>query len=503
MIKLTSFWCLTFALSFCLASQAQLLHVEQMPVTVEQRLVKSPADFSASTSIKQDGQSLMIEIIVKDDEWVRNIDHKTNYDRVEIYFAREYTDYVDYIYGETNGMPRLFRQTTEPSSLVDLKSFIENADYPKKAPSKEYPLPTPDKLSRKIIPIGLVGIELPAEENGKAKMLLTDLYHPFEKKVKQAMGNIAQMVNYTFEKLSDGYVIKAKVEKEALGFFSIPETKNFRMMVEVYDADASHVKQVSVASLNKSREALRPFYFQKIKLEQPFVYQLQGVNPKALKSTNISINGFYGQQGVSAFGELVQSIIYDRNVISEADLIEYFFHAESYTSETAQTGEFSFDIITFKAHHQRPFVENERMFIYQGTVQSSKIFAYDRAKTSNMVNMPAVLPNNYPGLVLYDYEPEEHNGWSDCGTCSDEVVSIFSLRDPGNPVQVFTIGAKLRRSGELFLERDTYRNVKDFDVNWDVPGKSFTVDIIFRPESRQKNFRVSYEIDEQLVVKKR
>lgn len=503
MIKLTSFWCLILTLSLSLSSHAQLLYVEQMPITVEPKLVKSPADFSASTRVTQDGQSLLIEIHVKDDDWVRPTAKKNNYDKVEIYFARDYTDYVDYIYGETNGMPRLFRQTTEPSSLVDLKSFIENADYPKKAPSKAYPLPAPEKLSRRIIPIGMVGVELPAVENGKAKMLLTELYQPFEKLVNQPMGNIAKHVSYSFEKLNDGYNIKAKVEKEALGFFSIPETKNFRLMVDVYDADSSHARQVSVASLNQSREALRPFYFQKIKLEQPLIYQLQGVNPKALKTTNITISGFYGQKGVSAFGELVRSIIYDRNVISEADLIEYFFHAESYVSESTQAGNFDFDIIAFKAHHQRPFAENERMFIYNGTVQSSKLFAYDREKTSNMVNVPVVLPDGYPGLVLYDYEPEEHNGWSDCGICSDEVVSIFSLRDPVNPVQVFTIGAKLRRNGELYLERDIYRNVSDFDVNWDVPGKIFTVEIKFRPETRQKNHKVSYEIDHQLQVKKR
>lgn len=503
MIQLPKYYLMHFLASFTLAfsGYSQVLLNEKLIVLHHADKVNSQADFSAEVKLTQEAQKLILLIDVKDDELIAPSGNK-DADKVEIYFSRQSTEFVDYIYGQTNGVPRLFRQSSEPSSLVDLKGFIQNADYPANTVSKDYPLPPPDKLSRKIVPIGMVGFELPLVENAKAKMLLRADYEPFEKLTGQSMGDLSPFITYSFQKNIDGYTLQVNIEKEALGFFEIPKTEAFRMMVDVYDFDSDHKKQASVASLTKSREYQRPFYFKKVNLSDPLNFSIPGVDDDALAKTNIKINGFMTKQGIAAYGELVQSIIYAPNIMSDADLLEFFFHHELFGFNTFQREGFTIDLISYKAQHKRPFAEDELMFILDGEVQSTKAFAYDRQKNSNFVNVPVLLPNNFIGIALYDYEPEEHNGWSDCGTCSDEVVSLFSLRDVNNPVQVFTLGAKLRRNAELYIDEDIYRHVKDFDINWTEPGKRFDIEIIFKPDTRQKNLTLSYEIDEQLKVRK-
>jgi len=493
---------LTLTFIFANSLQAQLLEVENMFLISGGAFKKSDVDIAAKCSLVQKDQMLELTITVKDDDIVSD-KSKKNMDKVELYFAAYHINFTDYVYGVNNGNQRLFRQSEEPSSLVDLKGFIKNADYPEKSISKEYPLPSPGKLENKFIPIGMVGYELVASKGVAPKMLLRNDYAPFEKKVLNEIGDLDKLISYSFELIEGGYEMKINIDKHALGFFNIPFTKGFKILVDVFDTDSEHSDNYTLLSSHKSREKNRPFYFNEVKLDVPFIFSLKDVDDAALNKTNIIINGWMTKRGVAAYGQLVQNIIYDKNIFSEADLLEFHFHPEYYTYSKEQIGKFEYEKISYKGVHNRPFAENEIMFIYDGTVQSSKYFAYDRNKTSNFVNQMAVLPNGFPGFALYDYEPEEYNGWSSCGICSDEVVALYSLREPMKIKQMFVLGAKLRRNQEVYIDKEKFEQVKDFDINWIYSGKSFSVKIIFLPEAKKSNLEIIYDIDEQLNVKKR
>lgn len=481
---------------------AQLLDLNSMHVTFGANHRKSADDLTASLNITQEGQTINLKLKVKDDDVITSPKAKFR-DKIEIYFATSTTDFIDYVYGINAGNPRIFRQNNEPSSLVDLNAFVVHGDYPKTSISKSYPIPPSKSLVKKKIPIGMVGFEISLGADSKATMLLRNDYAPFEKKVNQKLGDLSAYIKSKYSQNDGGYVLELIIDKLALGFFSIPTTSNFKMLVDVFDCDREHPENYTVLSSHQSREYQRPFYFNEIKLETPFVYNFENIQEAALQLTNITINGMTGAKGVYSYGQLLQTIIYDRNVFSEADMLEFQYYPENYAYAKHNLGAISYELISYKSQAKRPFAENELMFVYENTVQSSKNFAYDRNKTSNFVNQMALLPNGFPGLGIYDFEPEEYNGWSSCGICSDEIVALYSLRDPKKVEQIFILGAKLKRNQEVYIDKDKYEQVKDFEINWIENGKSFVVKIIFLPSSKKGDLEIMYDIDEQLIVKKR
>lgn len=450
------------------------------------------ADLSASLRFEIRPDSICIDIDVTDDFVLEEAGQS---DRVEIWFAAPDVDYSDYITGKSEGKTYIFRNSAEAGDQADLKRFFSNGDYPATTlettdgKPAEMLVPQASALKRDLVFAGITHYTCFAGSN-KPERADLDKYQAFEKQTGFKISAEGGMIKQKYTRTEKGYKINLRMPVEALGFMRMHNMRQLVTAIEIYDNDNDGSEQVCLSSAQHLYYA-RPWYFNKIEL--PFElkpnypqkeYQLSG-------ELGLIQDLVYTNSGWKLYGLSKGPIVYAKDHISEAGLMQYLFYPVTSAYSESSSGEagmwrrldLSYDDITI-------FEQHEVYIRLLGKTVSGKLPHYNHLSKDKFANRVFFSGDDTAYVSIYDYEAFDPLGFGEFGLAADEFYSVQRITRDGN-VSVFSSGERILASGEINLGEKSgiiRSEVKSTTYTWIEPGKIFSVKVKYRDGSSAETF---------------
>jgi hypothetical protein len=434
-------------------------------------------DFSAAIDVQINPDSIFISLNVSDDYLVET----ASGDRVEVWFALPESDYSDYIFGDKGNKTRIFRNSPEFGDNASLESLLKNSDYPAGPIEFEGKLLNPDCPSRTNLReermfFGITHFSFPLNAS-RGIQLDRDKYEVFREQLGNIPDDLSSITQTIVSRHSNGYAMRIALPIEVLGFARYRATE-LKYCVDVFDADPSETSQAGLSS-TKNRFYARPHYFNSAKLPFALNINLQGVDPKLIAKSGLTLHVFRSEGQWKAMGFGTGPLIYCEGVVSETGLVEFMVYPIEFRYEVIQSIP-KVDIGHLQLNYRdvSPFRQEDHYFLVDEEIVVSKGYSCDRERKSDFVNLPFRMPDGEIAFVLYDYEPADPLGWGEYGKMADEFVYIQQIGK--NNRQLFSGGQRLEvlhtaafgETLDLLCEQ-----VKDVEYAWKEKGKIFTVHV--------------------------
>jgi len=462
------------------------------------------SDVSASSSITVSSDSIYFEIEVKDEQVLFSRENQVG-DQVQFSFALPDVEFNDYIIGEKGGKEFVFRNSIEAGDNADLERFIKNGDYPsgklknvETGATATSNVPAVKSLSKQQMNFGITKFALFA--NGTSAIQLErEKYSAFEIQVGEKLDDLSNTIKYKSSRNSSGYHLSVAMSNVALGFGKVALMNNLRVVIDVLDID-SFPGEIETISSTSNRFFGRPAYYNKIDLPFTFNISLADIPNEIISNSNIRIDVYRSGNLWKPFTYNNGPIIYAKNFLSEAGLIEYvFFPQKTIYSKSenprCETLQIIYDDLAAYNQHEYYFTINDKVF-------SSKNYRFNKNNVNDFVNSVVMLPDGSMGMVLYDFEMVDPLGWGEFGNTADEYVFIQKLEGEESTT-IFSVGMRIDAAENITIgEKNplSFKNVKDVNFKWIEKGKTFSVLIKRIPSTFDEE--VKFEIQPNLEVKR-
>ncbi len=433
------------------------------------------ADLSARGVIRLQGDSIVVELQITDDQVV------LGEDRVDVWLALPEVQFSDYLLGKSGGKTRIFRNSSESGEVASLERFLKNGDYPKQRKlavdgvSREVTVPPADALIEDYVHFGMAQYSFLTGASS-AKHANRAQYKALESQLEGIPDDMSAFTAARFERSANGYTLKMALHHHCMVFsaFQLPA---FKIVVDVFDVDAPGDKPLRMSS-TPNRFTHRPFYFHSLKAGSQWRFTPAGVEEEALKKTSIQLLVFRKKGQWQAMGFGAGAIIFTEGLVSEAGLVEYNFYPIECRYRKMAPPFDAVEEIRLRYDDVSPFEQHDIYFIQSNQVTISKGYRYLSPEAEIFVNQPFFLPDGRMAFVLYDYEPADHLGWGEYGRMADEFIYIQVPGSTSTPL--FSCGLRLevlRTANFGELDKLSCEQVKSVGFEWIEKGKSFSISV--------------------------
>lgn len=448
-------------------------------------------DLSARGAIRLQGDSIVVELQVTDDQVV------LGEDRVDVWLALPEVQFSDYLLGKSAGKTRIFRNSSESGEVASLERFLKNGDYPKQRKlsveglSREVTVPPAETLIEDYVHFGMAQYSFLTAATS-AKHANRSQYKALESQLDGLPDDMSAFTAARFERNATGYTLRMALHHHCLAFAAF-QLSAFKIVVDVFDVDAPGDKPLRMSS-TPNRFTHRPYYFHTLKAGNRWRFTPDGAEEEALKKTGIQILVFRKKGKWQALGYGAGAIVYTEGIVSEAGLVEYNFYPIECRYRKLDPPFDAVEEIRLRYNDVSPFEQRDIYFIHNNQVTISKGYRYLSAEAESFVNQPFFLPDGRMAFVLYDYEPADHLGWGEYGRLADEFIYIQVPGSTGSPL--FSCGLRLeviRAASFGELDKVSCEQVKSVGFEWIEKGKSFLIQVKGMQREADKQIRFAWD----------
>lgn len=440
---------------------------------------KSQIDLNAEVEITVNRDSIFFQIHVTDDAVVSG----ENKDRVEVWFGSPWFDFSDFIVGEKGKKTSIFRNSAEAGDNADLQRFLEDGDYPKAelvhpetGERVDALVPDARNLKREHVFIGLTRFIIPAEGN-KIIHASRENYRAFEAQTSLTVEDLSPFATCKSKKTPQGYEVSIRMSNACLGFARPEFMDKFRFAVDVYDTDDDSESEIGI-STSKNRFYARSGYMKELDLPFSLNIPIESVSSDFIRALHLNQDVVYTKNGWQAFGSGYGNIVYAKDIISEAGLIDFMFYKIdlNYTESNLPVHwkrlDISYDGLTVFDQHEvylKVFDEmvSGKKYRYTG-LEKNKFFYHVIQVSDTSVIVP-----------IYDYEPIDPLGFGELGHTADEFIFIQHINTHTSH-SIFNAGQRIEASNQIAVgEEDplSVEGVKSASYQWKQLGESFEIEV--------------------------
>lgn len=469
---LLSSYLLFSGISLC-AQQSEITFNEFFPLPGKPKA--ESADLSARGGIRLQGDSIIVEIQVTDNQVV------PGEDRVDVWLSLPEIQFSDFLLGKSGNKTRLFRNSAEAGDEASFERFVKNGDYPKQkrmnvdGVMREVSVPPSSSLIEDYVHFGMAQYSFYTAA-AAAKHYNLENYKALESQLGGMPDDLSASTSLRYKAENGGYTMRMALHHNCLAFAAF-NLKSFKVVVDVFDVDLPGDKPHRFSS-TANRFKHRPFYFHTLQANPNWQFVPEGIPAAALKQTGIQLYLFRKKGQWQPFGFGNGAIIYAEGLVSEAGLVEYTFYPMQCTYRRLEKPFDAVEEIRIKYRDMSPFSQVDVYFLHNSKAIISKGYRYLAEEKEDFVNRPFFLPDGRMAFVLYDYEPADHLGWGEYGRLADEFIYI---QVPGmEGVPLFSAGQRIEvvhsaSFGEL--DQVACEQVKSVAYRWTEPGKAFEVQV--------------------------
>lgn len=479
------------------AQQSEITFSDFFPLPGKQKAEAS--DLSARGGIRLQGDSIIVEIQVTDNQVVQGED------RIDVWLSLPEIQFSDYLVGKSGNKSRLFRNSAEAGDEASIERLVKNGDYPKQkridvdGVMRDVSVPPASTLIEDYVHFGMAQYSFfTGSSAGKHNNLAN--YKALESQLGGMPDDLSAATSLRYKTEDGGYTMRMALHNSCLAFTAF-NLKSFKVVVDVFDVDAPGDKPHRFSS-TANRFTHRPFYFHTLQASPEWQFVPDGIPPAVLKQTGIQLYLYRKQGQWQPFGFGNGAIIYAEGMVSEAGLVEFTFYPMQCTYRRLEKPFDAVEEIRVKYRDLSAFSQVDVYFLHNNKAIISKGYRYLAEEKEDFVNRPFFLPNGQMAFVLYDYEPADHLGWGEYGRLADEFIYIQIPGKEGVPM--FSAGQRLEVvHSASFGEHDQVacEQVKSVNYRWIEPGKTFEVRVkgLSKNTDRQLRFGLNTEGQFRLI----
>ena len=441
----------TAALSLCGIAAFAASHAQPADFALE-RLpppegTSAPAGgVEATVRLYSDGHNLTLFAEVIDPD-VRRGTPPALGDRLELWFAlprsafpedfvfEQHPAYVVAPPGPSRGgrdrQARLFFPSPKVPKGAGLPGFLRLYPQADTILADSLLLPMPARLQAAEVHLGLVGIAL-FPDGRPAQLLNGPALRQTSEWLNIPLQPAVSSLRYTAEPREDrrGYIINAEISPRTLGFITLPELRQLRFAVHVFDLPPTGGPARLVRTTTPQARPHQPATFTPLTLRQPLYLDFIGVTDSLLYLADLQPLCVYGENGWLPIHLDIDALVY-RPFWSSEHLLELRCTPLEWTHRWDTLGPYRLERLVLGQVFVNELPRETTFLRFRNQLVPSRQSAYVLPEPGNLSPSLFRFPDGRPGLIQYESRAHHPYGWGSCGTCLHEDLHILRLGKSG------------------------------------------------------------------------